>query len=212
MEEIYKKIEYPKYAKLYELEGVVVLIATVDEQGNVVNTNVIKSLGLGCDEEAEKAVRSTRFIPGQDESGVVESDVSLQIEFQLEDEQKADNKIAVNENIENPDTNKINIARRPDTECGFDECAEPIGGINSILRNFEISADSTNNYLIGTVTVRVDVDQFGNANDVLIIDGQTSDINSAVIKAVAKTRFKPAVNKGIRVPSVLKLEIPINMN
>jgi protein TonB len=56
----------PKYtmeARKAEIEGVVRVQVTVDEQGHVVNARVISGLGYGLDESALAAARATTFDP-----------------------------------------------------------------------------------------------------------------------------------------------------
>ncbi|GEM_PF-293338 len=84
MAAIERKIVYPKHAKLYGLEGDVLLIAKIDTSGKVVSTKVLRTLGLGCDEAAEKAVKETRFFPGKDKNGkTVEALATLKVNFSL---------------------------------------------------------------------------------------------------------------------------------
>ncbi len=211
MEEIQKKIVYPQYAKLYGLEGIVILVVKVDVLGNVVSTTVIKSLGLGCDEAAQESVEQTRFIPGQDESGVVVSSVTIQVEFKLDD---ADKQLETDEAKKQEPTasEKINepgkniIAKG---ECGFDVCPQPVGGIETIINNIKLPVDSIYQDLYGTIIIRADIDKFGNVIKTLVIDGINFEYNSAVETAVWATRFYPAVENGVRVSSVSTIKIPI---
>ncbi len=84
MAAIERKIVYPRHAKLYGLEGDVLLIAKIDTAGKVVTTKVLKKLGLGCDEAAEKAVKETRFFPGRDKRGrTVEALATIKVNFSL---------------------------------------------------------------------------------------------------------------------------------
>lgn len=62
---IYKNLRYPKLAAEAKLEGMVFLEYDIDFQGNVVETRVIQSLGLGCDEEAARVVRMLKFGVGK---------------------------------------------------------------------------------------------------------------------------------------------------
>lgn len=84
MSSIYEKLIYPPDAKAYGLEGIVRLIVTVDRNGVVTDTKVIKGIGLGCDEAAIEAVRKTRFLPGQNDSGPTTSNLTLNVEFKIE--------------------------------------------------------------------------------------------------------------------------------
>ncbi len=211
MEEIQKKIVYPQYAKLYGLEGIVILVVKVDVLGNVVSTAIIKSLGLGCDEAAQEAVAKTRFIPGQDESGVVVSSVTIQVEFKISEDDKQiqsvetkDSNSTVTEQSFEPD--KIQATKG---ECGFDVCPEPVGGIETIINNINVPADSNFQDLFGTIIIRADIDRFGNVINTLVIDGINFEYNAAAETAVWATRFYPAVDNGVRVSSVSTIKIPI---
>ena len=83
IEAIVKKIVYPKKAKLYGLEGKVIIIAHVNKKGRVENAEIVKDPGLGLGEAAAKAVKSTKFIPGENNGKIVNAWVSLTIPFKL---------------------------------------------------------------------------------------------------------------------------------
>ncbi|MCK9282187.1 MAG: TonB family protein [Melioribacteraceae bacterium] len=89
---IQEKLVYPEHALLYGLEGTVTLIAEIDETGDVISTNVIIQLGLGCDEAAKEAVMKTKFIPGQTNGKSVKSNLTVNLSFQIEQGKKT-NKI-----------------------------------------------------------------------------------------------------------------------
>lgn len=79
---------YPEHAILYGLEGVVTLIATVNEFGDVVSTEVIQGLGLGCDDAAAEAVKKNKFIPGQSNGKAIVSHITIDVEFWLDEKSK----------------------------------------------------------------------------------------------------------------------------
>jgi TonB family protein len=54
---------YPTTARVAGREGTVVLEAVIDEQGRVSKVQVLRGLGLGCDEAAVEAVERWRFRP-----------------------------------------------------------------------------------------------------------------------------------------------------
>ena len=80
---IQERLIYPAEAKLYHLEGTVSVLATIDEDGFVKGTQVIKGLGLGCDEAAIEAVKKTSFLPGQKGGKPVTSHLTIKVEFKL---------------------------------------------------------------------------------------------------------------------------------
>jgi len=83
IEAIQKKIVYPEIAKRAGVEGKVYILAYVDENGNVTKTEVLKGIGAGCDEAAEKAVRETKFKPGKQRGKPVKVKVAVPIIFKL---------------------------------------------------------------------------------------------------------------------------------
>ena len=80
---IQNNLIYPEHALRYGLEGSVTLRAIINTTGEVTTTEILKGLGLGCDEAAEEAVKKTKFIPGQSGGQAVESSLSLNVDFKI---------------------------------------------------------------------------------------------------------------------------------
>ena len=81
--ELQSKIKYPEIAKKAGVEGRVFVQFIVDEQGNVVNPEVARGIGAGCDEEALRAIRTAKFKPGKQRGQAVRVKMSLPITFKL---------------------------------------------------------------------------------------------------------------------------------
>lgn len=62
---IYANLRYPAEALAAKLEGTVVVEYDIDFKGQVVDTRILQSLGLGCDEEAARVVRLLKFAVGR---------------------------------------------------------------------------------------------------------------------------------------------------
>ena len=77
------KINYPEIAKKAGVEGTVFLQFVVDENGNVVDPQVVKGIGAGCDEEALRAVRQVKFKPGMQRGRPVKVRFQLPVRFRL---------------------------------------------------------------------------------------------------------------------------------
>ncbi|RPI74160.1 MAG: energy transducer TonB [Ignavibacteriales bacterium] len=82
---IQSRIKYPEIARRAGLEGTVYILAYLSEEGVVVKTEIAKGIGGGCDEEAEKAVKETRFTPGKQRGKPVKVKVMIPVKFQLKD-------------------------------------------------------------------------------------------------------------------------------
>ena len=81
--ELQSKIKYPEIAKKAGVEVRVFVQFIVDEQGNVVNPEVARGIGAGCDEEALRAIRTAKFKPGKQRGQAVRVKMSLPITFKL---------------------------------------------------------------------------------------------------------------------------------
>lgn len=82
-EGIMKKISYPDMAQKTRTEGKVYVLIYVNEKGDVDDVKVVKGIGFGCDEEAVKAIKKTKFTPGVDKGVSVKAKFSLALTFKL---------------------------------------------------------------------------------------------------------------------------------
>lgn len=55
----------------------------IDECGNVTETQIIKGIGSGCAEAAEKTIRSSKFSPAKKDGKNVKARVVLPVQFKL---------------------------------------------------------------------------------------------------------------------------------
>ena len=77
-------IKYPELARLAGIEGRVTVAVYIDEEGKVIATKVMKSLGTcGCDEAAVEAVRSVQWKPGMQRDMPVKVWVAVPVDFKL---------------------------------------------------------------------------------------------------------------------------------
>lgn len=64
LDSLYLNLVYPPAAKKLGIEGKVYLIVDLDSLGNIINIEVARSLGYGCDEEAIRLIKTAIFNPG----------------------------------------------------------------------------------------------------------------------------------------------------
>jgi protein TonB len=83
--QILKRVQplYTDSARRIRLQGTVVLQATIDEHGNVIDVQVVKRLPMGLDDEAVKAVRQWKFTPGTLQGRPVKVYFNLTVNFEV---------------------------------------------------------------------------------------------------------------------------------
>jgi len=82
-EEFYSRLFYPSRAMEDGLEGTVIIRALINTEGAVEKTEVVKSLGLGCDESAAITVRYTAFLPAKLKGREVNAFTDITVNFKL---------------------------------------------------------------------------------------------------------------------------------
>ena len=82
--ELAKNIVYPEDARKKGIEGKVFVIAYVDENGDVVKTQIAKGDNQLLNEAAKDAVLKTKFSPGREEGKPVKVQVTIPIVFKLQ--------------------------------------------------------------------------------------------------------------------------------
>ncbi|MDZ7725099.1 MAG: energy transducer TonB [candidate division KSB1 bacterium] len=81
---IQRNLEYPEIARKAGVEGRVIIQCVIDEKGNVVSTNVVKTLGNnGCDEAAIRAIKSVKWKPAKQRDKPVAVRVAIPVVFKL---------------------------------------------------------------------------------------------------------------------------------
>ena len=81
---IYEKIKYPEKARLAGIEGTVIVQFIVNKNGEVTNSEVVRGIGGGCDEEALRVVKQITFEPARQRERYVRVKMSIPIKFQLQ--------------------------------------------------------------------------------------------------------------------------------
>lgn len=216
MDAIYEKLVYPEHARLYGLEGEVMLSVFVNSKGFVTGVDVIKSLGLGLDDAAVNAVKETRFLPGKNDERKVDASVTIKVMFDLANPPvnsglKQTSLAEITNPVTNGESGKEGLKLYRNFDCEFEVCPEPEGGMQALLSNLYIPASVKRNKTEGEVIIEADVDKFGNVLDTQVLQGIQTGLDQSVEVAVLETRFTPAMQGGNIVRAKVKIIVPIRI-
>jgi TonB family protein len=215
MQAIQDNLIYPEHALLYGLEGTVLLIANINEYGEVLNTEVIKELGLGCDEAAQEAVKRTKFIPGQNNNRAVFSRVTIEVEFKIFNNSSVESKNVNNKNDLSKSKNFNDIENKSalksiTIECDIEECPFPIGGMKTIIGNLIIPSIAKRLKLKGAIIIEALIDNYGIAQNTVTKKGIGYGCDDAVESAIMRTKFKPGRKGGSEISSIITIHFPFS--
>jgi len=122
LEHIYSKVEYPKKAVEYGIEGQVIIQFTIEATGEISHIEVVRTLDGGCTEAALVAVNSMmdmdeKWIPGLQDGVAVPVLYTLPIKFALTDDSK-------NRNDERITKKEKVVFKEADVRPRFPGCAD----------------------------------------------------------------------------------------
>ncbi len=75
--------KYPEIARKARIQGIVILEAIINKQGDVTDVKVLKSLNSLCDDAAMVAARQWKFEPGTQNDIPVDVVMTLTVQFQI---------------------------------------------------------------------------------------------------------------------------------
>jgi len=80
---IKENIVYPVQALSNKIEGSVYLVYTVNNLGEIVDVNITKGIGYGCDEEAIRVIRLMKYEPARNRGIKMKVEMKTRINFKL---------------------------------------------------------------------------------------------------------------------------------
>lgn len=226
---VYQNLTYPTDARLYGLEGKVMLLANVDVGGNVTSTKIVKGIGLGCDEAAQRAVQLTKFFPGKNNNEIIAADVTLSVEFKLDS--KFYDAYAVNTDSTNVEPQYISVKQNPEElnekgktvkvennknqlpdkliECEIEICPSPLNGMSELYKNLEIPFSAKRQEIRGFVIVNAVIDEYGFVRDTKVIKSIGHGCDEAAEMAVLATQFSPGKQNGKEIRTKINIVVEI---
>ena len=85
---IKENLKYPEEALQKQIEGIVHLVAQIDDNGHVVDVFIEKGLGAGCDKEAVRLIKNVQFGGVKNRGVRLKTRKRFKIEFKLPPKRK----------------------------------------------------------------------------------------------------------------------------
>lgn len=205
--EIEKKIIYPVDALKYGLEGKVKILAEIDSIGNVIKSEIVKGIGLGCDQEALRIIADTKFNPAKKGNQNISSQIALELSFKIP--KQTENAVA-DTHIEP----EIKPTRKYESNlsviCEADRCPRPEDDLATIYSRFKIPNVAIALKIKGMILIEGIVDKDGNLKQTKIIEGVGYGCDQLVEDSLIKSKFIPASKKGEPIETKALINFPFN--
>ena len=165
--------EYSEEARKARLSGTVVLYAVIRPDGHASALHVIRSLGLGLDENAMAAVTQWQFQPGEKEGRKVSVAATIEVNFRL----------LPNHGFE-PGWHTQRVVFQ-----NADGATPP----SLLFAKFPPNGDPPEN---GTVTVSCVIDELGAPTALRVEKSTAPSLDAEAMAMVREWRFSPAIKDG----------------
>lgn len=194
IEAIMQKIVYPSKAKEKGTTGVVVVSALINEQGNVTETEVLKSVGDGCDEAAVNAIKQTKFTAGEQNGKKVKVRVNIPVSFKLNGNDKVKT-----EAVKDKDDPSIYVT--------VEKMPEIVGGVGAIVEKLVYPKEAKDKGIEGRVVISMVINENGNVTNIEVLKSLGYGCDEAAIQAVKSVKFVPGEHNGVK--KKVKVVLPI---
>ncbi len=180
------KPDYPREAKLQDIQGKVFLKLLIDEKGNVAKAKVEKGVNSLLDKSALNAAKKAKFSPAMSKDKPVKVWVVLPIAFKLDVgiDIKKDQSIEKGkpESGEYPGPNEfVQVEKLPEFKSG-EKPSYP--------------EEAKKNGIEGKVFMKVLVDKEGLPKKAIVIKSDNAIFNQSATEAAMKSKFSPALQNG----------------
>ena len=218
LEHIYSNIKYPKEAKDKDIQGMVIVRFVIDNEGNVVQPEIKRSIGGGCDEEVLRVVNSMpKWTPGFQRGEAVNVYFNLPIKFKLDGEAKsAKDKANINQ-IDAPEVFKVvdvmprfpGCEDQPESE--RKKCADK-KMLAHVYNNIKYPKAAANQGIEGTAVVRFIVDKSGKIIKPEVVKSVSPDCDAEVLRVIAAMPdWIPGIQRGKAVSVYFNLPVKFKL-
>ncbi|RMD94099.1 MAG: M56 family peptidase [Calditrichaeota bacterium] len=198
---IQSNLKYPEKAKNAGVEGSVILHVLIDEQGQVVDVRILKSIDdgkYGLNEAAIQAVKSAKWQPAKLKGKPVKVWVSIPVLFSLN---------------KNKFTSEAPLPPPPPS--GYDNLPEPIGGFQAIQQNLHYPEKARSAGIQDRVILHVLIDENGQTTKINVLKkSKYTDMGfeEAAMEVLKKVQWNPAHKNGKPVKMWVAIPVVFRLN
>jgi TonB family protein len=99
---------YPEQARIHKIEGFVFLVYTVLNTGEIVEVEVSKGIGYGCDEEAMRVIRLLKYEPAHNRGIRMKVQMKTKLHFGYTETAEIEPQSDLKLNYTRPEADKAN--------------------------------------------------------------------------------------------------------
>jgi len=208
---IASNIHYPASAMKAGTQGIVYVQFIITKTGKVSNAKVLRGIGLDCDKEALRVVKSMPdWTPGQNKGKPVSVVMQLPVKFQM---QKTSPKgtVATTENPKGPyyysdDIPQHVVEKQPEYKGGYDAM------INFLKKNMKYPETAKKSRIQGTVYIQFIVEKTGKISRVKILRGISKECDEEAIRVVnSMPKWIPGRQSGKAVPVMFQIPVKFQL-
>lgn len=187
-----KKVEpeYPEEARRERIEGVVILEATTDKEGNVINIRVLRSKDPLLDQAAMDAVRKWKYQPSYingEPKGLV---FTVTVRFRLDKR-------------ETEEFDKGAVVAEEDKNIKIPKLLKKVDPV--------YPEEARKALVQGVVVLRVRVNEEGLVKQILVMKSESGLLNQPAIDAVKKWKYEPLLIEGKPTPVVFNVTVAFRL-
>jgi TonB family protein len=202
-----ENLKYPESAQRANISGKVYTQFIVNTDGSISNVTILKSLGFGCDEEAMRVIKLSKWMPGKHHGQVVKSRFTVPIMFSLGDGKTGTNPSVAVEGV------RAILPNSKEYYDGIDQQAEFPGGMEGfgkyLQEHLKYPAAAQKANIKGKVYTQFIVNKDGSTSDFKTLKGIGYGCDEEAMRVIQSVpRWNPGIHKGEVVNSTFI--VPIN--
>jgi TonB family protein len=179
VEYLKNNISYPDIARKNKTEGTVYVSFIIEKEGQVSNVKILRGIGSGCDEVAQKAVQDMPpWVPGKQRGKAVRVQYNLPVKFTLGEGDKHST-YSVPEEKKSANNEVFTVVEQPPVFPGGEDTR-----IAYLVNNINYPAEAKSKGIQGTVYVTFVIEPDGKVSNVKVLRGVHALLDKEAVRVI----------------------------